>query len=125
MNCFSHNDRAAVGICKSCGKGLCPACAAQRMNGIACKGECEARVDLVNRIVDNNIQTLAAARYQTKSSGVLTLIVGVVFLGFAVVASRQDGWAMNAALFGCLGVVTSVLGIVRLNKKSQYPAPGK
>jgi len=36
MNCFSHTEQAAVAICKSCGRGLCPACSEAFNNGIFC-----------------------------------------------------------------------------------------
>jgi hypothetical protein len=125
MNCFKHNDRQAVGICKSCGKGVCQECAAQQSNGLACKGECEERVALLNRMVDNNAKTLAAARYQTKSSGFMTLIVGVAFLVFAGLWAKEEGYGMLAAFFGCLGFLIIVTGILRLVRKSEYPAPEK
>lgn len=125
MNCFNHTDRVAIGICKSCGKGLCPDCAAQRANGLACKDSCEARVDLLNRIIDINDQTLAAARYQSRSVGIVATIMGVVMIGFAGVLSVSPGWGFNAFLMGCFGAMCLVLGITRLNKKAQYPAPDK
>jgi hypothetical protein len=125
MNCFKHNDRSAVGICKSCGKGVCMECAAQQTNGIACKGECEARVDLINKMVDNNAKLLAASRYQTKTTGLLTLILGIVFMVFAAICSTMEGWMVNAAFFGCLGLVTVANGILRLNKKSAFPKTDK
>ena len=125
MNCFKHNDRVAVGICKSCGKGVCSACAIPRKNGLACEGECEERVDLLNRIVDNNAKTLAAARYQTRSSGMLSIAAGLVFLGFGLAWSFIDGLGPSAALCTALGLVMIVTGIVRLNRKSAYPQPEK
>lgn len=125
MNCFKHNDRVAVGICKSCGKGLCLECAAQQTNGLACKGSCEERVNLLNKMVDNNAKILTVARYQTKSHAVLTLIFGAVFLVFGGIWATQEGWQRLSAFFVCAGVVLTGLGILRLNKKSQYPAAEK
>ncbi|MBI5933960.1 MAG: hypothetical protein HY867_09655 [Chloroflexi bacterium] len=46
MNCFNHPDVPAVGVCKTCQKGLCIVCAYDLGNGIACKNhrdEVEAR----------------------------------------------------------------------------------
>jgi hypothetical protein len=125
MNCFRHGDRVAVGICKSCGKGLCPECAVCRTNGLACKGECEARVDLLNRIVDNNARTLSAARYQTRSHGLLSVAFGIIFLIFAAAWAFQEGSALLSSFFACGGVLLLITGIVRLNRKSEYPQPEK
>ena len=66
MNCFNHSDHAAVGICKSCGKALCRDRMTEMPHGLACKGACEPRVQLMNRIIDNNARILSVARAQTK-----------------------------------------------------------
>jgi uncharacterized membrane protein len=106
-------------------KGLCPDCAAQRTNGLACRGACENRVDLLNRVIDNNALTLAAARYRARSYGIVVTISGIVFLGSAYVVSTSPGWGLVAFLLGCLGATCLALGVTSLNKKSQYPAPDK
>ena len=45
-----------MGSCKSCGKGLCPDCAADLGKGLACRGRCEADVTAVIELVDRNIK---------------------------------------------------------------------
>ncbi|MBP7275989.1 MAG: hypothetical protein KBA51_07280, partial [Kiritimatiellae bacterium] len=35
MKCFNHEDRDAVGTCKSCGKGVCRECAVDMGKGLA------------------------------------------------------------------------------------------
>ena len=56
MRCFYHQDREAVGSCKSCGKGLCPDCAADVGKGLACRGRCEEDVRAVVALIDRNIK---------------------------------------------------------------------
>lgn len=125
MNCFKHNDRVAVGICRSCAKGLCVECAVPLTNGLACKGSCEERVNLINKIMDSNVRTLAVARYQTKSHAIITLILGAMCLAFGGIWLTQAGSQTLSSLFICMGIAFSGLGILRLNKKSQYPAVEK
>jgi hypothetical protein len=43
MRCFYH-EKEAVGICKSCGKGVCQDCAIDFKKGLACRGHCEESV---------------------------------------------------------------------------------
>jgi hypothetical protein len=43
MNCFRHQDSSAVGLCKTCFKAVCPECAADVGNGLACKNSCEEK----------------------------------------------------------------------------------
>lgn len=47
MNCFSHHDRAAVGVCAYCHRGVCADCTALDMVGVACAGRCEENVKTV------------------------------------------------------------------------------
>ena len=47
MNCFNHRDKPAIGLCKSCGKALCEDCLTEVPNGLACKGSCEDRVNMI------------------------------------------------------------------------------
>ena len=61
MNCFNHPEKPAIGVCKSCYKGLCAECVAPLPNGLACRDTCEARVTLMNQMIDNNQKVLAAA----------------------------------------------------------------
>ena len=66
MNCFNHRAVPAVGLCKSCGKALCGDCLTELANGLACKGKCESRVAMINRILDSNAKIVSAARHQTR-----------------------------------------------------------
>jgi len=56
MRCFYPQDREAVGACKSCNKGLCPECAVDLGKGLACRGRCEADVQAVIKLVDQNVR---------------------------------------------------------------------
>ncbi|MEI6194808.1 MAG: hypothetical protein WCS42_10810 [Verrucomicrobiota bacterium] len=56
MRCFYHQDKDAVGSCKSCGKGLCVECAVDLGKGLACRGRCEESARAIIAIVDRNIQ---------------------------------------------------------------------
>jgi len=40
LQCYTHRDVAAVGICKICGKGLCSSCAREIDRGLACSDAC-------------------------------------------------------------------------------------
>jgi hypothetical protein len=44
MKCFYHRERDALGICKSCLKGICDECAIGVGNSLACKERYEAEV---------------------------------------------------------------------------------
>lgn len=56
MRCFSHQDKEAVGICKSCEKGVCFECAVDLGKGLACRGRCEESARAVIQFVERNIE---------------------------------------------------------------------
>lgn len=41
MNCFQHRESLGIGVCKSCGKAVCPDCVIEFPKGLACSIECE------------------------------------------------------------------------------------
>src|SRR6185369_9936209 len=41
MNCFHHPSTTAVGICRTCGRGLCSDCAFAGGDMLTCRGRCE------------------------------------------------------------------------------------
>jgi hypothetical protein len=120
MNCFNHRDVAAIGLCKSCGKALCGDCLAELPNGIACKGSCESRVEMIDRMIDSNAQVRSAARHQVKSTGLFSIIIGVGFCVFAV-WSYQKFDTFIPYLNGFIGLSSLILGILRLSRKEEYP----
>lgn len=87
MRCFYHEDREAVGSCKSCGKGLCRECAVDFAKGLACRGPCEADVQALIQLIEHNIQMTATSQELLRSSrGVrsgnayFNLALGVLFV---------------------------------------------
>jgi hypothetical protein len=54
VRCFYHHDVDAVAVCKSCSRGLCPACAADVGSGVACRDRCETEVRAINEVIARN-----------------------------------------------------------------------
>ena len=92
MKCFNHQDRDAVGTCKSCGKGICRDCAVDMTKGLACRDKCEKDVASLIALIDQNIQlspvgqnVMINLRKNTYVQASFLLTAGLVFLltGFA------------------------------------------
>jgi hypothetical protein len=135
MNCFYHHTIVAVGVCKSCGKGLCPECAADLGKGIACKGHCENEVQSVIRLIDFNAAMVDAkkgnlrggamtnAGFYLAGGTLFALIAAGVF--FSSDASERAG-ALFPPIFGVILLVMGFLGLRRaliLPKGIKTPAP--
>ena len=119
MRCFYHQDREAIGACKSCGKGLCPECAVDLGKGLACRGRCEADVQGIIKLVDQNIRYMGEmpgimnrnrsvvnqARSTRFATGVYSSLAGVIF----IILGAAD-MARFVFIFA-LGAVSLVYGI--------------
>lgn len=87
MKCFHHQDRDAVGSCKSCGKGLCAECAVDLGKGLACRGRCEDDAKDVIALIDQNIKLspraaklMACSRGANGGAFTFNLGIGAVFV---------------------------------------------
>src|SRR5205823_9870456 len=87
MKCFYHQDRDAVGSCKSCGKGLCPECAVDLGKGLACRSRCEEDAKAVIGLIDRNIKIspraaklLDAGRGVRAGASTFNLVIGAIFV---------------------------------------------
>lgn len=96
MRCFYHQDKEAIGTCKSCGKGLCPECAADLTKGLACRGHCEDDVRAVIELVDRNIKLQPTATRLIQAGGsarlagsLFFLATGAVFLIYGLTSERE------------------------------------
>jgi len=131
MRCFYHQDREAIGCCKSCGKGLCPECAVDLGKGLACRGRCEADVVAVIQLVDQNVRwtgemqsimnrnrsVVKQARSTRFATGVYSSLAGVIF----IILGAAD-MARFAFIFA-LGAVSLVYGIFLLSRPCPKDKP--
>lgn len=105
MKCFDHNERDAVGTCKSCGKGLCRDCAVDLDKGLACRDRCEMDVSQIISLIDQNIQHSPISKNIMANLKVNTYAQALFFL-LAGVALFMTGLTMGKAteLPGMLGI---------------------
>ena len=95
MNCYHHTSLSAIGICKTCFKALCPECAVDVGNGLACKGSCEEKVRELNEMWNRSAKLYGIGTHKSKvpSTGVLLwLMLSLGMWGvtaYAYFAQRQ------------------------------------
>jgi hypothetical protein len=88
MNCFNHPDKAAVGTCKACHKGICPDCAADLGFGLACRGVHEQRVTEVEELISRNARIQTTAGSVRYLNPLFLLFMGAVFAGYGLMNGR-------------------------------------
>ncbi len=105
MKCYYHNESDAVGTCKSCGKGLCPECAADVGNGIACKNHCEKEVLAVNDIIERNKTAYQKIQGAYSRNALIYALMGGLFVLLGL------GTFLKNLTFG---LILAVMGIIML-----------
>ncbi len=84
MNCFKHQQEAAIGSCKVCQKGLCAICATDLEHSLACKDNHESDAEALNDLIFNNIKS------QKENSNIISkesivnplfyFVLGIIFI---------------------------------------------
>ena len=113
MKCYYHQSEDAVGLCRSCQRGLCEECAVDLDRGLACRNRCEATVrslieliDLQTRHSATSRSLVAGARRTGMIFSVFFLAMGIIFIGW----SEREG--MELGLLTIMGIAFLALGLV-------------
>ena len=127
MHCYYHPEKEAVGICKCCGKGLCPDCAADIGKGLACRGQCEEDVRAVVALIDRNIQLapktgqiLESSRKIRSGAATFNLVVGAVFVAWGF--SNLDHLGFVVILGTCF-LIYGIYGLMQARKAAKDKPP--
>ena len=108
MKCYNHPEIDAVGLCKSCGLGLCHECVSEVGTSISCKNRCEADVAALNELVQRGRTAYQKTSGTYLRSGIFILLLGLVFLliGIASSINSQPNYFLliTGALFICWGI---------------------
>lgn len=118
MLCFNHTDRQAVGVCKSCQRGICTECATDLGHGLACKGKHELQVEDLESIVRQSTRIYAAAPKTRNAVPLFFGFMGVVFSIFGFI--QEDGITDFSFLLG-LGFMAFALYNYVYNKRMFAP----
>ena len=119
MKCFYHNDIDAIGLCKTCNKGLCPECAVDVGNGLACVDSCEKAVLSYNKMIDKNIELTSTSVSMIRGGPAFFLAALFIVFGafFMFIGSGENGTRFTMGLiFLFFGIVQVVLVYRRRDK---------
>ena len=105
MKCYYHQQKDAVGICASCGKGLCVNCAADLGHGLACKDRCEEALESRRQLVRRAKAAYRSADKARMLLSVLLLLAGLGLIGWGIYERSIYVWIPGLCLLS-LGVVS-------------------
>jgi hypothetical protein len=110
MRCFYHEDKEAVGTCKSCGRGLCRECAVELPKSLACRGRCEADAQAVSQLIDRNIQISGASSRLARTGRNSRVAIGLFHVAIGV-AMLMGGLHSQLPMITFLGIALLAYGI--------------
>src|SRR4026207_1454542 len=102
MNCYYHQNKAAVGLCKYCQRGLCPECAAHAGDSLACKNLHEEQVLSMELLMQKNILQAKRVGSDYVRNTIFYGSVGILFTAFG--ASQLKWLGLQAAVYLLIGL---------------------
>lgn len=120
MNCYVHHEKSAVGLCKSCGRGLCPECVVEVGESLSCSGRCEDKVHTLNMMVEKNAQLVSTSNQALRSAARFSMIMGGALLAFGI-WQYSKGLGFLPYFLMVLGLIFLANGVLRSRRSAQYP----
>ena len=111
MNCSSHPDTAAMGICCSCGRFVCVACNQGASGKLICSPECEKDLRAHDAAID---AILSKTNRGGRTTGVFCLAMGLGALILACYHVAHDPVPVLIGISLTVGVVFCVVGVFYL-----------
>lgn len=119
MKCYSHFNKEAVGMCKSCNKGICVDCSIDTGFGLACQGSCEQEVSEIHELVERNkqIYSIGTKAPLIPSGAMVYLFFTLMFYGWAVFRYINLGFIDIFALIMGTGFCLIGVYVIYKNRK--------
>ena len=115
MKCYNHHDKEAMGICKSCQKGLCTECIILIDGSISCKGECQEDVATLNYMVKKGRKVYKDLSKQWSPAIFIHILGGLTFIGFGLI---EKGTKLSFLLIS-LGIIFLITGVLNINQRKR------
>lgn len=123
MNCYTHKDDSAIGICKYCYKGVCLQCAIEIKNGLVCSEVCKNNIAGVSGQSEKNRgnTNLKKGAAPHPSAGVVFWAICsiILWLSFLISHFIYGNFELSTLGFSIISTVVLVLASWDLNRKGQ------
>jgi len=111
MQCYRHQDRAAIAVCRHCGKAACADCCEDTGQGIGCSPDCAAEIQDSFRLRERLRQSFGVGYPQAVPAsvfmyglfGLILMLVGI-YLSYSRHNVDYLTFAMAAVFFVMSGV---------------------
>jgi hypothetical protein len=109
MRCFNHQDKEAIGVCKSCARGLCPSCAAEVEKAIACRGRCEVDVSTLLSLNRNSLQFAKTSKQARYLAPTLLIVLGMMLGLMGITHDGIDFTAWAGGIMMVIGIAFMII----------------
>jgi hypothetical protein len=112
MKCYNHQEIDAIGLCKSCQKGVCQGCLALVDGSVACKGTCQEDVAALNYMIKRGRKVYENLGKQWGPSIIINGIGGAFFLGFGLFNfGKTSSWLLIG--LGSIMIVGGIMSLIQ------------
>ncbi len=111
MKCYHHQDKDAIGLCKSCHKGVCIDCSDLVDGSIACKETCMEDVAALNYMVERGKKVYKNLGKQWGPAIIVNGVGGAFFLGYGLYNfGKASSWLLIG--LGSIMIIGGIMSIV-------------
>ena len=118
MVCYYHHDKAAIGLCKYCQRGLCSDCAAHAGDSLACKNLHENNVIAMEALMQKNILQSKRVGSDYVRNTIFYGSVGLLFTAFG--ASQLKWLGMQAVVYLVIGLALLWAAVANYLESRKY-----
>ena len=99
MECFVHEGKPAVALCRTCGKGVCRSCALPVTRGVICSEACRGFAEDFAQLQVQSIRSIRTMKAQVYAQP----LVGLVALGYGLYAFLLENWGTAGIFIAAMG----------------------
>ena len=112
MNCYTHNENTAFGVCKYCTKAVCPECAIDTNEGLGCSETCVQEIKSYNLMM-NKSKDLYGIGKEGKKMPITIIMYSLFSVVFFLVGAynTMNGLGIDIVSLG-FGIIFGVVGVV-------------
>lgn len=116
MHCYTHPTQQANAICKNCNKGVCPLCAIEIEDGIACSEHCAEKVKMINGLINRNKNMPTKAKGSYYRAAFVYVAMGMLFIASAFVYADMKLYGFGAGAIFLMGAVLTIISGRKLGR---------
>ena len=118
MNCFYHQNKVAIGICKYCQRGLCVDCVAHAGDSLACRNLHEEQVQSMELLMQKNILQAKRVGSGYVRNTIFYGSVGILFTAFG--ASQLEWLGLQAIVYLLIGLALLWAAVANYLESRKY-----